>query len=282
MHYAWEFDNGGGWTPFGTDASTQSVTQAVATSYHCTVSCAEIGGGSQASNDLAVPMVPAAGLPQDFETTQFPPCGWSELDPPNAVGRGSASAFGIGTGDAMWDFFTASGTNDDLQLNSPTFTPLATPQTMVFDVAGGWFSATVDFMYPRYSIDGGTNWIRLDTLYNNGAAPFPNTTSIKTEVAASGEYNTPLPGEWITLSYNVPAGTNRVGFQGDSNFGDNVHIDNVRIVDCDSAHRFGQRHCGLRHRYLYGEHQPYGPWRCNDRGISSARRTAAPFRAATM
>src|SRR5690606_18657745 len=31
--YIWEFDNGGGWTPFGAGGTTQSATQTVSTSY---------------------------------------------------------------------------------------------------------------------------------------------------------------------------------------------------------------------------------------------------------
>lgn len=56
VSYAWEFDNGGGWTAFGTNAATQVVNQSVATSYRCTVTCT-ISGLSGTSTPVQVTML---------------------------------------------------------------------------------------------------------------------------------------------------------------------------------------------------------------------------------
>lgn len=53
VSYQWQMDTGGGFANFGTNASTQSVTQSVSTTYKCIVTCA---GNSTPSNPLVVPM----------------------------------------------------------------------------------------------------------------------------------------------------------------------------------------------------------------------------------
>ncbi len=52
VSYQWQFDNGGGWTNFGTDAATQNTTLTVPTSYRCEVTCA--GNGTGTSTPITV------------------------------------------------------------------------------------------------------------------------------------------------------------------------------------------------------------------------------------
>ena len=54
--YQWQMDTGLGFTNFGSNSSTQTVSQTVATSYQCIVTCA--GNGSTTSNVLAVAVNP--------------------------------------------------------------------------------------------------------------------------------------------------------------------------------------------------------------------------------
>ncbi|HRH37256.1 MAG TPA: hypothetical protein PK760_02855, partial [Flavobacteriales bacterium] len=75
--YAWEFDNGGGWTAFGTNGAIQTVSQSVPTSYRCTVNC-PAGGGVPTfttSNPITVPM--STAFPVTFAGTTFPSNCWS-------------------------------------------------------------------------------------------------------------------------------------------------------------------------------------------------------------
>ncbi len=70
--YAWEYNNGGGWTSFGTNAPSQSTTLVggVATSYRCTVTCA---GSPTTSNPITVAVDPTIQVGGGTNTYSYLP-----------------------------------------------------------------------------------------------------------------------------------------------------------------------------------------------------------------
>ncbi|HRD54265.1 MAG TPA: GEVED domain-containing protein, partial [Flavobacteriales bacterium] len=221
--YAWEFDNGGGWTSFGTSAATQTVTQSASTSYRCTVTCTEPGGGSQTSTPITIGM--AGSLPVEFTQTFFPSNCWVRSGTAAAfVARDNANGFGLpGTGSAKWDFWNAGAGTTQI-ITSPDFAPLTGTNQVVFDVAGAkWTDAAIDQITLEYSSSGsGGPWTSLAVM-NNALGGELNTGG---EVATAF---TPSAAQWVQRTYAIPAGATNIRFVGLAGFGNNVFIDNIDI-----------------------------------------------------
>ncbi|HMC96864.1 MAG TPA: hypothetical protein VKG92_04385, partial [Flavobacteriales bacterium] len=225
--YSWEFDNGGGWTAFGTNAPTQLVNQSVSTSYRCTVNC-PAGGGSPTfatSTPLTIPM--ATTFPMDFEVvTPFPSNCWTQTGSATYFYRGTGfSGYGTGTGSAKWDYWNApSGTV--LTLTSPAFTPVPANRQVRFDVAGTQWNGD------PLSIDH----INLETSTTGPAGPWTLVSDmtnasgglLQTVPATGAAYN-PGAGEWATRIFPIATGTNAIRFRGVAGFGNNVYLDNILI-----------------------------------------------------
>ncbi|HRO98812.1 MAG TPA: hypothetical protein PLN54_05205 [Flavobacteriales bacterium] len=218
--YTWEFDNGGGWTAFGTSAPTQTVNQSLATSYRCTVTCTEPGGGSATSTPISVPM--AAPFPVDFAPTTFPSNCWTATAAATLL-RSTVNAFGApGQGAAQWNFYSAS-TNTILTITSPTFTAIGAGQQIRFDVAGTTYTGgEIDSITVEISTNGGTSWAVLQGMSNNTGG------LLNTVPPQTGNF-VPTAAQWNTLAFPLPAGVNMVRFRGRSAFGNSVYIDNIAI-----------------------------------------------------
>jgi hypothetical protein len=226
VSYQWEFDNGGGWTPFGTNSATASTTQTVATSYRCTVTCTEPGGGSQSSTPITIPMSTNA-FPVEFEQIAFPSNCWTRSG--TAAGfltRDNANGFGLtGTGSAKWDFW--NGTLNTTQvLTSIELTPIGANKQITFDVAGAKFT------------DASVDTIRLQASSSGIGGPW--TTVVEMTNALGGDLNTagalgaaftPSAAQWVNRSFPIPAGTNAIRFASVAGFGNNVFIDNIDLED---------------------------------------------------
>jgi subtilisin-like proprotein convertase family protein len=228
--YAWEFDNGLGWTAFGTSAPTQSVTQSVNTSYRCTVTCTEPGGGSQTSTPIAVPM--ATPFPVTFTQTVFPSNCWASSGTgATFLSRQAPNGFGVpGTGSARFNFYDAPS-GQTLILTSPVFAPLPAARQITFHAAGATFSTEVDQIFLESSSNGGTTWNPVVTLTNANPGGDLNTGGASTALFV------PNASQWRSLSYPVPAGTDRIRFRGVSAFGNAVYLDNIQIEEvlaCDT------------------------------------------------
>jgi hypothetical protein len=225
VSYAWESDNGGGWTSFGTSAPTQTVNQTVATSYRCTVSCTEPGGGSATSTATLIPM--SAPFPVDFTPTSFPSNCWSATAAATLL-RSALNAYGnAGTGSSQWNFYNATA-GTVLTITSPTFTAIGSNQQLRFDVAGSAYSAdggvTVDsdILNVEVSSNGGGTWSTITAMSNN-------TGGDASTAPPQAANFIPSAAQWATRSYPIPAGTNAVRFRGVSGFGNSVYVDNIVV-----------------------------------------------------
>jgi hypothetical protein len=224
--YLWELDNGGGWTAFGTNAPTQTVTQSASTSYRCTVDCPAGGGSptSATSTPITIPM--ATDLPVAFSQTDFPSNCWSRSGTSSAfLTRDAVNGQGMpGSGSARFNFFNAaSGT---LILTSPTFPALTGSKEVVFDVAGAKFTDTA------------TDQIKLQYSTTGNAGPWTDIVTMTN--AVGGDLNTggeqaalfvPTSTQWRRLAFSVPAGANAIRFEGTSGFANAVYLDNIDIRD---------------------------------------------------
>ena len=220
--YAWEFDNGGGWTPFGTNAPTQVVTQSVSTSYRCLVDCPGGGGTPTTALSNVVTVPTATTFPVDFASATFPSNCWSATAAATLL-RSTVNAYGLpGTGSSRWDFYNAAN-NTILTITSPTFTAIGAGQQIRFDVAGTTFNTgEVDSIAVETSSNGGTTWALLQGMSNDVGGLLNTTSPITTNFI-------PTEGQWATRTFSLPAGVNRVRFRGRSNFGNSVYIDNILI-----------------------------------------------------
>jgi hypothetical protein len=228
--YAWELDNGGGWTPFGSNASTQVVTQSVTTSYRATVTCTQPGGGSAISTPITVTM--ATPFPVQFTQTLFPSNCWTRSGTgtfASSLIRDASSGFGVGSGSAKWDFWNAAA-GTVMTITSPTFTSIGSGQQVRFDVAGAkWTDAAIDQIALEYSTNGsGGPWTTIVTMTNALGG------DLNTAGEQAGAF-TPNSTQWATRTYPVPAGANAIRFNGTAGFGNNVFIDNIDIEAISSC-----------------------------------------------
>ena len=189
----------------------------------------------------------AAPWTQDFESGVFPPLCWS-ITPAtpllwnNSTGLAAGiSGYGVGTASAWADFWgISSGTPVDLISFDYNASGLISPQ-IKFDWTYEDYSATTrDTLKIYYSIDAGTNWVLLATGY--GAASGSGLFNLVTNDKGSGEYggsgNPVLSTDWMTISFGLPAGTNKVKFTAVSDFGNNLFVDNIKIEEAP-AHDIG-------------------------------------------
>ncbi|MBK7295852.1 MAG: hypothetical protein IPI91_03940 [Flavobacteriales bacterium] len=101
-----------------------------------------------------------------------------------------------------------------------------------FDVAGTTYTGgEVDRATLEESNDGGANWTTV-VVMTNAVGDVLNTIG----ATQSGAF-APTAGQWASLSYGLSAGTNRVRFNGVSDFGNAVYLDNIAIGAAPTAKR---------------------------------------------
>ncbi len=230
LSYQWQEspDGIGSWASVvgGSGATTASYTTTAITGtrYFRLLTTCSTGPDENNTNVVTVNVNPGQ-FDEDFSSGTIIGNCWSQSGTGAAVNLryNTASAFGVGTGSIIWDFFTQS-TNNTLIYTSPLITPTTAGQEISFDVAGRQYAlATIDSIYLEVSNDGGTNWSILVAGSTEVGSAF-NTLPISTT-----ELNTPLAGEWASRSYVLTTGTNRVRFRGVSKFGNNVLVDNIAL-----------------------------------------------------
>ncbi len=184
------------------------------------------------SNDvLSGSLTPYVGtvstkLDQQFPTVTFPPTGWA------TTGSGTmrwlydpVSAYGSGTGSAKYDFWNApNGTTQ--YLATSTFTASTSGDSLTYDYAYSPYSGSTDSIIIETSTNGGSSYSVLVRLYGSTSASGPYSLNT---APAQGSAFTPSSSQWLSKSWGLPAGTNRVRFKARSNFGNNFFIDNIAV-----------------------------------------------------
>jgi hypothetical protein len=225
VSYLWESSPDNiSWGPAGGANTNASYTgsQVTPTYYRCQVTCA--GNGTGTSNALLVGLN-TSNFPEDFSSATFPPNCFTQTGATTLLLRGTANGLGNpGTGSARWNFYNAANATV-LTLTSPVFTPFGTPMQLNFVGSGGTYTGgEVDHIFVEASSDGGLTWPTL-------LADLDNTpvTGELSQGGANAALFVPTAGQWATLNYILPAGSNRVRFRGVSNFGNDCYIDDLSL-----------------------------------------------------
>ncbi len=166
-------------------------------------------------------------LDENFDDFYFPPGGWvveNTGDPLWVKGIG-ASAFGEGEHSLRARFFSNYPPDSIGNLITYTFEPLTSLDTLYFDHAyapdhGGHEDQLEIF----YSTDSGANWDTLVVLsggFNGELVTAPKTTFSFI----------PDPNEWGTLKFGVEEGTNKLKFTAVDAHGNDLYLDNIKIID---------------------------------------------------
>ncbi len=174
------------------------------------------------SNDTVRVTVTVSGAPslcEQFATTAFPPAGWTTDG--TYWGYNAVSGFGVGTGSARFNSWTAPPGTDN-NLNTLTFEAL--PNAVLnFDIAYSPYPTTPpyaeDSLVVLGSTDAGTTYFSIIRL---------GPIEMQTAPASANEF-TPLASQWGKMSYPLPNGTNKIDFLGRSQYGNDIFIDSVCI-----------------------------------------------------
>ena len=229
ISYQWEEspDGIGSWADVvvGSGGTTASYTTDAITGtryFRIRTDCST--GPNSNNSNVATVSVTAGGIAEDFSSGTIIGNCWAQSGTGAAVNLRyvTTSAYGTGTGSIMWDYYTQNGLT--LIYTSPVITPIGSGVQLQFDVAAPQYNlTTIDSIYIEESSDGGSNW----TLVNAGSNEVGST--FNTLPLSTAEYNIPANGDWQPRSFPLTAGTNRVRFRGVSDYGNNIHVDNIAL-----------------------------------------------------
>jgi hypothetical protein len=167
-----------------------------------------------------------APIIQDFEPAVFPPDCWTlaQTDLSYPWARVTAvSGYGIGAASAYVNFFNAPESRTmDMISNTIDISGLSAP-LLKFDHAYATYSGDNDQLEILYSVNDGSNYMSL-IIYDGGTSGPLNTGG------STSDPFVPSAGQWATKSVNLPAGTNKLKFHAISAYGNNLYIDNIKVV----------------------------------------------------
>ncbi|MDQ3021534.1 MAG: hypothetical protein M3R36_13335 [Bacteroidota bacterium] len=160
-------------------------------------------------------------------TGTFPPSGWTLGGSTGTMYwiYNSASSYGNGTGSAMYNFYNSpAGRNQTM--TSTTFTAAISGDKLTFDYAYAPFTSGTDSLLIQISSNGGTSYTNLTKLY--GKAGYRGDSTLNTAPTNGSEFFAGK-NDWLTKTYTLPVGTNRVRFRARSGFGNNLFVDNISV-----------------------------------------------------
>ena len=201
--------------------ATYITSQVVSTYYQCVATCTA-SGLSASSTPLFVPLN-SFSVPESFSGGVVPPGCWTTTTTVYQV-YNSVSAFGSGTGSLEYFFYAQSAGGID-DFTSPVFAPTTPGTQLSFDEAYATYSGELDGLVIKTSTDGGASYTTLVT-YTGGAAGTLNTGG----TVGNAEF-VPAAGQWQTQTITLPTGTNRIIFEGVSDFGNDLYVDNINMVN---------------------------------------------------
>ena len=158
-------------------------------------------------------------LNQGFNSPSFPPSGWTQT--PGLWSRSVSSAFGVGQGSAIADFYNIqSGTFD---ITSPSFTATGAGDSLIFANAYRTYIDENDQLEILYSTNGGSSYITLIILDGGISGP------LVTAPPDLDEWLSPAPNEWKFQRLALPVGTNKLKFNGITAYGNNLFVDSIYV-----------------------------------------------------
>lgn len=175
---------------------------------------------------------PVLSLPyaQDFSSTTFPPTGWNyvHFNPNNQFTRATVSGYGNGSGSAKMDHFSGdmdiTGQLDHLMLPRLDLSTAPTGTLLQFSVAYRQYNTgSNDRLRVKVSTDCGGTW---STVYDKAGS------TLSTAPAGTSAF-TPTATQWRTESVDLSTVVGEADvllmFESESNYGNNVYIDDVNV-----------------------------------------------------
>jgi photosystem II stability/assembly factor-like uncharacterized protein len=173
----------------------------------------------------AVPTIvnPPMKLLEDFEGATFPPTGWTlGTATPLIWITAPVSGYGIGAKSAEANFYSIASGFQEL-ISTALSSPTVAGDSLKFDHAYATYSGENDNLDILTSTNGGTNWTLLINLAGGTSGP------LNTGGTTSSNF-VPTAAQWATKTFVLPVGTNKVSFKGNTAYGNNLYIDNVKIA----------------------------------------------------
>lgn len=223
-----------------TDVTLPSIT--IANGAHELNVWTEMPNGTTDSNPLNDELAgsfrvidPIQSVPffEGFTAPTFPPAGWNyvHFNPNNQMTRnGSVGGFGASSGCVKMDHYSGSmditGQLDQLMLPRVDLSSAPTGTTLDFSVAYRQYnSASNDRLMVKVSTNCGSTW---STIYDKAGA------TLATYAAGTGAF-TPNGGQWRTDYVDLTGVLGQPDvlfmFVTESNFGNNMYVDDVRIAN---------------------------------------------------
>jgi hypothetical protein len=176
---------------------------------------------TQVYTDSVLSIIPSPAFCEGFNTTTFPPTGWTLTGSATIWAYNAVSGYGNGTGSARANFYSVS--TGSQQLNTLTL-PAATTagDSLIFQDAYATFTTENDQLQIQTSSNGGTTWVPLVTL-NGGVSG-----ELVTAPPQTAEF-VPTAGQWKYQRLALPVGTNMIGFNGITAYGNDLFIDSICV-----------------------------------------------------
>jgi len=167
-------------------------------------------------------VAPAPKLYETFQSTTFPPAGWTLAGTATNLWVRStlAGGYGLDSASALANYYNVSSGYQHLQyLSLPT---TVAGDSLSFDHAYCTYISEVDSLLIKISTDGGSSWSSLVNLAGGVSGP------LVTAPPYMG-YFVPTPSQWATKKYALPAGVNAIVFTAVTAFGNNLFVDNIKV-----------------------------------------------------
>jgi len=167
-------------------------------------------------------------LSQDFNGS-FPPSGWSTSGSGTMYWKydNTVTGYGTGPGSPFYDYWSAAASTPSQYLNAPAITPSLEGDSLSYDYAYAPYTSGVDSLIIETSTNGGSSYSTLVRLYGSSSAS--GIYALNTTAVSSTEF-IPNPSQWATKRWGLPVGTNSIRFRAKSGFGNNLYLDNIKVV----------------------------------------------------
>ncbi|MFN8144497.1 MAG: T9SS type A sorting domain-containing protein [Bacteroidia bacterium] len=180
---------------------------------------------TRTSSFLIYPQVGGPEVTEAYASAAFPPTNWNIINGGDAVTWTRSTAGLNGAGSAKMDFYNSpSGDVDALQLPAMDLSGLQ-DASLTFDLSHARYQTSNDNLKIKVSADCGGTWT---TVFNKTGAALATTT------ASTTAFTPTTAAQWRSelVSLGAFVGNNNlfVKFEGLSNYGNNLYVDNVNVT----------------------------------------------------
>lgn len=180
---------------------------------------------TRTSSFLIYPQVGGPEVTEAYASAAFPPTNWNIINGGDAVTWTRSTAGLNGAGSAKMDFYNSpSGDVDALQLPAMDLSGLQ-DASLTFDLSHARYQTSNDNLKIKVSADCGATWT---TVFNKTGAALATTT------ASTTAFTPTTAAQWRSelVSLGAFVGNNNlfVKFEGLSNYGNNLYVDNVNVT----------------------------------------------------